>query len=483
LGAQPNPESNIGAGAFFSFRLPHLSRPSSLILFCVAYLMTATCVCSAGSTPNPETKPVDELTTQNSPASPSATFSLVAEPEKQRGNGPAADSDGTLDHGAANQALEPGVSASDEKSRTAASSQEKMPGAPTKGSPAAPVTIVEFADFQCPFCAGAESTIHELLKLYPSQVRLVFKDFPLDFHADSMLAHHAALAANEQGKFWDMHDKIFANQRAMKRDDLLRYAKNMGLDMDRFVADMDGGRFKTIIEADQEEGIRLGVNGTPSFFVNGKPLVGARPLADFRRMVEESLGPGGGDRPGPQFDGSKTETDKLFEGLLTKGPANAPVTILWFSDLQSPLSAASAQLLHQVMDAFPGKIRLQFKNFPLEFHFDAPMAHEAALAAGAQGKFWEMQEIIVRNQKSLKGPDLLGFATTLGLDTDKIASALIQRTYRGVVERDMAEGRMRNVRGAPVFFVNGKRIDGVGPIDQFKQAVEEGLKQSKVVAH
>jgi protein-disulfide isomerase len=346
-------------------------------------------------------------------------------------------------------------------------------GVPTRGPLDAPITIVEFADFQCPYCAGAESTIHQLLLQYPDQVKLVFKDFPLDFHADSILAHHAALAANEQGKFWEMHDMIFANQRAMKRDDLLRHAQSLSLDINRFIADMDSGRFKTIIEEDQREGLHLGVDGTPSFLVNGKLLVGAQPLLEFEKLVEEGL---------TTSKNANSDVDDLFAGNLTKGPTDAPITILWFSDLQSPLTSPSAQLLQQVMDAFPGSVRVRFKNFPLVFHVDSALAHEAALAAAAQGKFWEMQEIIIRNQRALKEPDLLGFATQLGLDTDKVATALVKRTYQAVVQRDLAEGQRRDVRGAPVFFVNARRFDGVQPFDVFKQAIEEELKRTNVAA-
>jgi protein-disulfide isomerase len=354
-----------------------------------------------------------------------------------------------------------------------ANSNVSAMGIPSRGPHDAPITIVEFADFQCPYCAGAESTIHQLLVQYPDQVKLVFKDFPLDFHADSMLAHHAALAANEQGKFWEMHDLIFANQRAMKRDDLLRHAQSLGLDMNRFIEDMDSGRFRTIIEAGQKEGIHLGVDGTPSFLVNGKLLVGAQPLLEFKKVVEEGLA---------ASKSANSPSDDLLGGNLTKGPADAPITILWFSDLQSPLTSPSAQLLQQVMDAFPGSVRLQFKNFPLAFHADSALAHEVALAAGAQGKFWEMQELITRNQKALKEEDLLRFANQLGLDTEQIATALVKRTYRAAVERDLAEGQRRDVRGAPVFFVNAKRFDGLQAFDVLKQAIEEELKKTSVAA-
>jgi protein-disulfide isomerase len=346
----------------------------------------------------------------------------------------------------------------------------RLDGAPVRGAPEAPVTIVEFSDFQCPFCAAVRPTLEQLLREYPGQVRLVFKHFPLEFHENAPLAHQAALAAGEQGKFWEMHDQIFANQRAMKRDDLIRTARDLGLNMDRFVADIDSSRFISVVDADKEEGARIGVNGTPSFVINGRFLEGARPLADFRKIIEEAL----------HLASATRETVEMVESNAARGPTDAPVRILWFSDLQSPLALTSAQLVQEAMSAFPGKIHILFKHFPLGFHADAFLAHEAALAAGAQGKFWEMQEIIIRNQKALKEQDLLRYASLLGLDSDKFEKALSERTYRGLVESDMAEGQRRNVRGAPVFFINGKRIDGLQAFGVFEQTIEEELRRINV---
>ncbi len=348
--------------------------------------------------------------------------------------------------------------------------------APVRGSPDAPVTIVEFSDFQCPYCAAVRPTLDEILKEYHGRVRLVFKHFPLDFHENAFLAHQAALAANEQGKFWEMHDRIFANQRAMKRDDLIRTARDLGLDMDRFVADMDSGRFQPTVEANKKEGTRLGVNGTPSFVVNGKFLEGALPLAEFRKIVAEALGTASTAEAAKIDIGKAAQTAEAAE--VSAGPIDAPVTIVWFSDLRSPLASSSSQLIHEAMGAFPGKIRVVFKNFPLQFHADAFLAHEAVLAAGAQGKFWEMEELIIRNQAGVKEDELIRYAVQLRLDKDKFVTSLNNGAYRGAVEKDLADGQNQNVRGAPVFFINGKRIDGIQPLALFKQTIETELKQT-----
>jgi protein-disulfide isomerase len=204
------------------------------------------------------------------------------------------------------------------------------------------------------------------------------------------------------------------------------------------------------------------VSGTPSFVVNGKFLEGALPLAEFRKIVAEALG--------------TASTAEAAE--VSAGPIDAPVTIVWFSDLRSPLASSSSQLIHEAMGAFPGKIRVVFKNFPLQFHADAFLAHEAALAAGAQGKFWEMEELIIRNQAGVKEDELIRYAVQLRLDKDKFVTSLNNGAYRGAVEKDLADGQNQNVRGAPVFFINGKRIDGIQPLALFKQTIETELKQT-----
>jgi protein-disulfide isomerase len=385
------------------------------------------------------------------------------------------------------QELSPAPGAHAEGGPTPDPNRVNLTSAPVRGPPNAPVTIVEFSDFQCPFCAGSVPILKQLLKNYPDQVRLVFKSFPLDFHADAMLAHQAALAANQQNKFWEMYDRIYGSQRAMKRGNLINMAQDLGLDVDRFTADMDNPQFRSVIEADRKEGARLGVEATPSFFINGKLVVGAQSLAVFTRLIEESLHSSGtANQGGASISGNRVISPGAGERAevdIARGPADAPVKILWYSDLQSPLAPGAAQLVEQVMAAFPGKIRLEYKNFPLPFHPNAPLVHEAALAAGAQGKFWEMQDLILQHQSALKQEDLIRYAAQIGLDNDKFTKALTARTYRTQVEGDVVEGEVQNVRGAPVFFINGTRVDGVQPWTVFKQIIDKEVATENVANH
>jgi protein-disulfide isomerase len=163
-------------------------------------------------------------------------------------------------------------------------------GSPARGPESARVSIVEFSDFQCPFCSRVTPTMNKLASEYGDQVRIVFKNLPLSIHPKAAGAHAAAEAAHRQGKFWEMHDRIFANQRNLEPEVFEGYAKDLGLDMDRYRADVASSDVKKRISTDMAEAQKLGVTGTPGFFVNGRFVSGAQPFETFKRLVDEELG-------------------------------------------------------------------------------------------------------------------------------------------------------------------------------------------------
>jgi protein-disulfide isomerase len=164
--------------------------------------------------------------------------------------------------------------------------------APGRGSSDAPVTLVLFSDFQCPFCSKVEPTLEALEKAYPGKLRIVWKNFPLEFHVHARLAAAAAAAAHAQGKFWPMHDKLFAHQQALDRGSLEGYAADLGLDVARWKAGLD--REAAVVDADAKLGATLGVSGTPTVFVNGRRVAGAYPLATFKTLIDDELRKRGG---------------------------------------------------------------------------------------------------------------------------------------------------------------------------------------------
>lgn len=160
---------------------------------------------------------------------------------------------------------------------------------PVTGAEDGTITIIEFSDYQCPFCARAEPIIHEALEAFPKQARFAYKHFPLEsIHPQAMAAAKAAVAAQRQGKFWEMHEILFKNQRALQDDKLVEYAKALGLDVAKFEADMKSEEVQNQVRDDMRLARMAGVRGTPTIFVNGK-LLRNRSIEGFKEMIEPML--------------------------------------------------------------------------------------------------------------------------------------------------------------------------------------------------
>lgn len=164
-------------------------------------------------------------------------------------------------------------------------------GAPFKGNKDAKVTIVEYSDFQCPFCAKGTKVVEDIQKKYGSKVKIAFKHFPLPFHNQARLASEASLCANEQNSnlFWKMHDAMFADQTKLDRQNLIETAKKVGVKEDAFVKCLDAKKYAGNVEADVVQGQDLAIKSTPTFFINGKLLMGAQPIEAFSEVIDEEL--------------------------------------------------------------------------------------------------------------------------------------------------------------------------------------------------
>lgn len=168
----------------------------------------------------------------------------------------------------------------------------KTAGHPELGAKDAPITIVEFSDFQCPFCGRAEPTLKQVREKYGDKVRVIYMDFPLGIHDHALDAASAGRCAGEQGKFWQFHDAMFADQTKLTPADLKANAKKLGLDTAKFNDCLDKGKYKAEIESDLAQGKDLGIDGTPAFFINGRPLTGAQPFEKFQSTIDEELAGG-----------------------------------------------------------------------------------------------------------------------------------------------------------------------------------------------
>ncbi len=161
--------------------------------------------------------------------------------------------------------------------------------APVKGPKEAKITVVEYSDFECPFCSRGASTVEEIMKAYPKDVKVAFKNLPLPFHKNAKPAALAALAAGKQGKFWEMHDILFANQKGLGEELFLSTAKQLGLNIDQFKKDLADPALAKQIEEDSKEAGKIGISGTPGFVVNGVLVKGAYPLSHFQTIIDRQL--------------------------------------------------------------------------------------------------------------------------------------------------------------------------------------------------
>jgi protein-disulfide isomerase len=197
--------------------------------------------------------------------------------------------------------------------------QIPVAGAPVIGAAKAPITIVEFSDFQCPYCIAATPEIHALLKAYPQEVKLIFKEYPLETHSQAYGAATAALAAHKQGKFWAMHDAMF-DHRDLSKPNLIAMAKAAGLDVPRFEKDMESKEVTDAIAKDVEDGERANVEGTPTLFINGQRYNGAIQLQFLKPLIDAELKrPSGGQvanlRPVPNRPATPARKAAALSGV------------------------------------------------------------------------------------------------------------------------------------------------------------------------
>ena len=222
--------------------------------------------------------------------------------------------------------------------------------APSIGPKNAKVTLLHYFDYQCPFCTRAVPAIDQIAKDYPDSVRIVFKMHPLNMHPNAMPAAEAAMAAAAQGKFLEMHHKLFESQQQLTRERFLSLAKEIGLDVDRFTKELDAHTYAAAIQKDANEAESIGATGTPASFINGRFLSGAKPYGTFKDMIDEELAwAKAGNRPEFKIAKNVSEAsaktraagpdpNKVYEiaagDAPSRGPAKARVTILHYYDYQ-----------------------------------------------------------------------------------------------------------------------------------------------------
>lgn len=377
------------------------------------------------------------------------------------------------------------------------------PDDPVMGPATAKITIVEFSDFQCPFCGRAEPTIKQVMDTYKDNVRLVWKHQPLSFHPNAMPAAEAAEAAREQGKFWEMHDLMFANQAALSPTKYEEWATQIGLNMDQFKASIEAHKNQHRIQEDAALGTASGATGTPTFLINGMVVVGALPFESFKQVIDAQLVKANDlVKSGHKLDANfyKAAVDESLKNAKpvqapapppvevynakfrpddpVSGPKFAKVTIVEFSEFQCPFCKRVEPTLQQIKETYGESVRFVWKHQPLPFHPNAMPAAEASEAAREQGKFWEMHDLMFNNQQVMSPAKYEEWATQLGLDMDKFKASIEQHKNANRIQDDMDEGKGMGASGTPTFFINGRKIVGAVPFESFKAVIDQEITKA-----
>jgi len=389
---------------------------------------------------------------------------------------------------------------------------------PSKGPNDALVTIVEFSEFQCPFCARVLPTMKQIEETYGDKVRIVWRNNPLAFHNNAAPAAAVAMEAFAQGgndKFWELHDVLFQNQKALGRADLEKYAEAAGLDMDKVKKALDEGTHAKVISEDQAVANTFGARGTPYFFVNGRQLRGAMPFPSFKAIIDDEIGKAEAlmkkgvnkeqlyatiikdaktkaaapEAQKPAQRAGQPDPQAVYKVPLKgdepqKGPDDALVTIVEFSDFECPFCGRVEPTLKQVEDKYGKDVRVVWMNNPLPFHKNAKPAATAALEAHAQKgdkAFWAMHEKMFANQKALTTDNLEKWGKEIGLNASKLKKALADDKFAKTIQAQQTLATSLGARGTPAFFINGRNLRGAQPLAAFTSLVDEELAKAKAL--
>jgi protein-disulfide isomerase len=377
-------------------------------------------------------------------------------------------------------------------------------GSPVQGTADALVTIVMFSEFQCPFCQKVQATLKELKQRHGRELRFVFKHNPLPFHPNAMpAALFAAEARAQRGDagFWDAHDRLFARAPALENADLLAIGEAMRLNGARVRAALDKKTHDAAIQTDMDLALDIEARGTPQFFINGRRLSGAQPIDQFETLIAVELAKArklveaGVPRMRVYAEIMKTavgpkppETKRVPAPTAqhpSRGPANAKVVIQVFSDFECPFCRRVAPTIEELEKAYPGRLRVVWRNLPLPFHKHARLAAAAALEAQAQQGikgFWRMHDKLFEEQEQgnlLSRENVVRWARELKLDVTRLEKALDQKTHEPAIDADANVADAAGITGTPSFLVNDYFIVGAQPLGAFRKLVRRALDDKR----
>jgi protein-disulfide isomerase len=356
------------------------------------------------------------------------------------------------------------------------------------GELAGELQIIEYSDYQCPFCGRVEPTVEQIRQNYGDKVQIVYKNYPLEsIHPYALNAAIAAECARNQGedKFWQYHDKLFQNQQALDVPQLKQYAADLGLNTGKFNTCLDNKETEPRVRADMQEAQAKGVSGTPSFWIKDELVVGAQPYAVFQQKIDDKLAGKAPAAPQPPAAPEPVVKADVATGEHILGDPKAKVTIVEFSDYQCPFckrfyTDTEGQIRDQYVKS--GKVKIAFRNFPLPFHSNAQIAAEAAECAakvGGNDAFWKYHDTLFTkgdgDGTGLDAASLKQYAKDQGLDTAKFNTCLDNHETKAIVDKDTADGSAAGVQGTPTSYINGKQVVGALPFANFKTEIDTAL--------
>ena len=380
---------------------------------------------------------------------------------------------------------------------------------PAKGPETALVTIVEWSDFQCPFCSRVVPTLDQISKDYGDKVRIVWKDNPLPMHPRAEpaaeLTREARAQKGEAG-FWAAYDLLWKNQQKLSDDDLLGYAKELGLNVDKVKAAILDKKYLAEITADQDLADELQASGTPHFFINGRRLVGAQPLEKFKTVIDEEMKKAqdllakgvapkdlyneiikDGKTPPPP---EKKTVDVAPADSAWKGSDKAKVVMQIFSDFECPFCKRAEDTVAQVEKAYGDKVKIVWRHKPLPFHKSAMpaalAAEEAKKQKGNEG-FWKMHTALFKGAgtpEAFARTTLEKYAEEQGLDLGKFKAALDSEAHKKFIESESAVADKAGISGTPAFHIasagktEGYFISGAQPFPKFKKLIDLTIKEA-----
>jgi protein-disulfide isomerase len=400
-----------------------------------------------------------------------------------------------------------------EKQNATAVFKIPLGNSPARGSASALVTIVEFSDFQCPFCARVEATLKALRDKYGEQLRLVWKNEPLRFHQAAEPAAEAALevrAAKGDAAFWQVHDKFFAEQNSLSAGEapdveaIVRLAAAAGVDPGRVKKAIAGEVHRKEIDADEDLADDFEANGTPHFFINGRRLVGAQPQAAFEKVIDEEIvkarrllaaGTKSPDLYAALIQDGKAATEpetrdvpSVSPGDPIRGDANAKVTIHEWADFQCPFCARVEPTLVRLVKDYAHRVRIVWHDLPLPMHPDAELAAQAGREAYAQGgaaAFWAMHDGLLAHQDKLKRDNLDDLARANNINLTRWSSALDAGTHSKEIEAAKQAGSDAGITGTPMFLIaprgatRGYVVSGAQTYSTFRRRIERALNEAE----